>query len=314
MNRLWFIYIAVFLAAWGCQRDQTTSPISIQPVGQSANIAEATLVSKASLTKLSFSQQQRLWEGWLADTRVAVEADPTAENRKILKFIEENAVQVDSTLGAPAKLAGTKFNVLIMDQDLDVSIRKSLGNGDGVFASYNENYSSLILRSGEVPRKVRGTIGFHEGVHAYHYRNGLIPDLETPKGHWMEELGAYAPQLRQFRALYRPGYEKFRRSLVKMLDDDIRRRLSAPGKLSDREAFEATMPNIMLLGRVIGDPAEAKKAFGLSDSVPVDQLMIYLNFAFLDAGFECLERGFPKDDWNNMKALFLSYTAERAGL
>ncbi len=271
----------------------------------------------SATASLSWSEQQQIWNDWHADIVSAVKVG-NAEDRKILAFMEKYGALRDTNKGTPTRFSDNRFHILVVNGNMSEATawEQEMGQSPMVFARYDESISSLVVKKmpASFPRKVRGTIGFHEAIHGYHFKTQPETDHDlTAQGHAAEELSAWEPQCRLFRKLYAPSYEPFRQKLIQMMVEDMKVRQKSVS--SDRENFTASLPDVVIAVQVLGNPADALKAFGMPSTTPPEELLVPLNFALMDCAFSILDTNYPdRKDAKTMKTAFIGYLNEQAGM
>lgn len=314
-----FALFSIITVLTGCNKtNQVSSATKPEPPTSVAfsSTSEKSTNSWAKTSSLTWKEQQQTWDRWLKDIKVAVKFG-SASDRMIYAFLKENGALIDANKGTPARSQGKQFHVLVVNGDISQATpwEQELGQSEYVFAGYHYDLSALVVKktADSFPRKVRGTIGFHEAIHAYRDRMQLrIENVLTVQDHAAEELVAWEPQCRLFRKLYSPSYEPFRQKLVQMMLDDIKARQQQPQ--SEEENFIANLPSLNATMRVMDNPAEIVKAFEMPSNSTADDMFILLNFAFMDCAFEVLDKNFPDPKQAQvMKVAFFGYINEQAG-
>jgi hypothetical protein len=258
---------------------------------------------------ISWEEQQKVWQECLEDIKSAV-AVGNDEDRTILSFLEQNGNLVDATHTTLSPLPGERFQIVVVNGDPFSASpsERELGGSELVAAQYIHPITTLVVKKTNVPRKINGTIGFHEAVHVYHYRHdNKAVSIKDLRAQAEEELSAYTPQVRMFRKLYDPGYEPFRTKLISLIRQDMAVRISRlDASATPTEHERAHLPDIGMILQVVDD-ATAKHAFGLSEAATREDLIRYLNFAFLDAAYAAIEKDTSPSQAHDQKVALMGY-------
>ncbi|HSI20222.1 MAG TPA: hypothetical protein VLA04_00725 [Verrucomicrobiae bacterium] len=267
-----------------------------------------------AFSTLSWQEQQDVWKERLADIRTAVKADNQPDSRKILAFLETNGKLVDSSKKEPERLTGKRFHIVVINGNPATCSEweNAIGDGPNVFAVYKDGISAVVVKKADsVPRPIQGTVGYHETVHAYNWRTKYLDRGLSLKETMIEEVNAFTPQVRMFRALYAPDYEPFRQQLMLLVLANTRQRMQLAK--NQEESFDALFPSLAYALSTF-DQAAARRAFHLPDTATLLDLAHYLNFAFIDVGFEVLEKN-TTSPWEaqKLKPILIQKMREEAG-
>ena len=264
-------------------------------------------------SSLTWKEQQDVWKDWLDDIKAAV-AVGNADDRKILAFLEKYGSLIDAGKGTPTRFPDKRFHIVVVNGDMATATpwEQEMGMNPMVFARYDESISSLVVKKTDfLPRKVRGTIGFHEAIHGYHFKTKPLTDHDrTAEGNAEDELSAWEPQCRLFRKLYDPDYEPFRAKLIGLIEEEMRTRSQRP---KDPKGSPDGLPDMIVMLQV--KPEEIQGVFGLPPSSSNDQALAVINFALMDASFAVLDKQHPNhEEAKAKKVAFIQFMNEQMGL
>lgn len=319
MKHFNILIIAINFFAIGCYPDLPDSKSVAKPA--TTTTAHALVSSqplaptKAVYGTLSFKEQQRVWKDWLSATKLAVKAGQDPVAKQSLDYLEKNASLWDSAKGDPPRLDNGKYHIMVVNGDPSVaSPWEQQECPAGIFAQYYDPTSCLIVTSAKLPMKVMGTIGSHESIHAPHWILNYKGRGLTRKELAEEEVSAYLPQMREFRALYKQTYEPLRQEMIKFIKDDIARRKAQA--TTPQEKTEASFPDLaIVISTYLNWPEKFEKAFSLAHNDNFSEIMVFMNFAILDASFAVLDQEYPDaQEREIMRPIMIDQFKVRAGI